>query len=55
MIGLAETDSFQLALDVVVLLIELGVYSPLQAIITAGAGALVLLAFRQWFAVRLEG
>jgi len=37
------------------LLVELGVYSPLQAIITAAAGALVLLAFRQWFAVRLDG
>ena len=37
------------------LLVELGVYSPLQAIITAAAGALVLVAFRQWFAVRLDG
>ncbi len=37
------------------LLVELGVYSPLQAVITAAAGALVLLAFRQWFAVRLDG
>ena len=36
-------------------LVELGVYSPLQAVITAAAGALVLLAFRQWFAVRLDG
>jgi rod shape-determining protein MreD len=36
------------------LLAELGLYSPLQAIITAAAGALVLLAFRQWFAVRLD-
>lgn len=36
------------------LLLELGVYSPLQALSTAAAGALVLYAFRQWFAVRLD-
>lgn len=36
------------------LLLELGVYSPLQALITAGAGTFVLYAFRQWFAVRLD-
>jgi rod shape-determining protein MreD len=36
------------------LLLELGVYSPLQALTTAAAGAFVLYAFRQWFAVRLD-
>jgi rod shape-determining protein MreD len=36
------------------LLLELGVWSPLQALTTAVAGALVLYAFRQLFAVRLD-
>ena len=36
------------------LLLELGVWSPLQALTTATAGALVLYAFRQLFAVRLD-
>jgi len=36
------------------LLTELFLYSPIQAVITAAAGALVLYAFRQWFAVRLD-
>ncbi|HLQ23931.1 MAG TPA: rod shape-determining protein MreD, partial [Gemmatimonadales bacterium] len=36
------------------LLLELGVWSPLQALTTAAAGALVLYAFRQLFAVRLD-
>jgi rod shape-determining protein MreD len=37
------------------LLLEIGVYSPLQALSTAAAGAVVLYTFRQWFAVRLDG
>jgi hypothetical protein len=37
------------------LLLEIGVYSPLQALSTAVAGAVVLYTFRQWFAVRLDG
>jgi rod shape-determining protein MreD len=36
------------------LLLEIGVYSPIQALSTAVAGAVVLYAFRQWFAVRLD-
>jgi rod shape-determining protein MreD len=36
------------------ILLELGVYSPLQALTTAAAGAIVLYAFRQWLAIRLE-
>jgi len=36
------------------LLLELGVWSPLQALTTAAAGAVVLYAFRQLFAVRLD-
>jgi hypothetical protein len=34
--------------------LELAVYSPLQGLVTAAAGALVLFVFRQWFAVRLD-
>ncbi len=37
------------------LLVELALYSPLQAIVTALCGALVLLIFRQWLAVRFDG
>ena len=33
---------------------ELGIYGPLQALITAVAGVLILLAFREWFAIRLD-
>jgi rod shape-determining protein MreD len=36
------------------LLAELTVYSPLQALTTAGFGVLALFVFRQWFAIRLE-
>jgi rod shape-determining protein MreD len=36
------------------LLVELGLYSPLQGILTAAAGAVALFIFRQWFAVRLD-
>jgi rod shape-determining protein MreD len=36
------------------LLVELTVYSPLQALTTAGFAALALFIFRQWFAIRLE-
>lgn len=36
------------------LLTELTVYSPLQALTTALFAVLVLVAFRQWFAIRLE-
>jgi rod shape-determining protein MreD len=35
-------------------LLELGFYSPLQGVITAAAGIVVLYAFQEWFAVRLE-
>jgi rod shape-determining protein MreD len=37
------------------LLVELGLYSPLQGLVTAAAGAAALFVFRQWFAVRLDG
>lgn len=33
---------------------ELLFYSPLQAIITGTFGALIVVAFRQWFAMRLD-
>ena len=33
---------------------ELLVYGPLQALVTAVAGVLLLLAFREWFAIRLD-
>jgi len=36
------------------LLVELTLYSPLQALTTALFTLLVLLAFRQWFAIRLD-
>jgi rod shape-determining protein MreD len=36
------------------LFMELAVYSPLQGLITAVAGAFVLFILRQWFAVRLD-
>ena len=36
------------------LVTELMVRSPLQALISAGFAALVLVAFRQWFAIRLD-
>jgi rod shape-determining protein MreD len=36
------------------LLVELTVNSPLQALSTAGFALLVLAAFREWFAIRLD-
>ena len=36
------------------LLIELTLNSPLQALATAGFALLVLAAFREWFAIRLD-
>jgi rod shape-determining protein MreD len=33
---------------------ELMVYAPLQALVTAVFGVLVLLAFREWFSIRLD-
>lgn len=36
------------------LLREMFVYSPLQAATTAAFGALILVAFREWFAIRLD-
>lgn len=36
------------------LLTELTVYSPLQALITAGFALLVLVTFRAWFSIRLD-
>ena len=36
------------------LLVELTLYAPLQALTTALFTLLVLLAFRQWFAIRLD-
>jgi rod shape-determining protein MreD len=36
------------------MLVELTVYSPLQALTTAGFAVLALFVFRQWFAIRLE-
>jgi rod shape-determining protein MreD len=36
------------------LLHELFVLSPLQALATAAFGVIILLAFRQWFAIRLD-
>jgi rod shape-determining protein MreD len=36
------------------LLVELTVYSPLQALSTAVFALLVLAAFREWFAIRLD-
>jgi rod shape-determining protein MreD len=36
------------------LFLELTVYSPLQALTTAGFAVLVLAIFRQWFAIRLD-
>lgn len=36
------------------LLTELTIYAPLQALTTATFGVLVLLAFREWFAIRLD-
>jgi rod shape-determining protein MreD len=36
------------------LLVELTIYSPLQALSTAGFAVLALFVFRQWFAIRLE-
>ena len=36
------------------LLLELTVYSPLQALTTAVIAVLALFVFRQWFAIRLE-
>jgi rod shape-determining protein MreD len=36
------------------LLVELTLHSPLQALITAGFSVLVVLAFREWFAFRLD-
>ena len=36
------------------LLAELTIYSPLQALTTALAALIVLAAFREWFAIRLD-
>jgi rod shape-determining protein MreD len=36
------------------LLTELTIYSPLQALTTAGFALLVLITFRSWFSVRLD-
>ena len=36
------------------LLAELTIYSPLQALTTAMAALIVLAAFREWFAIRLD-
>ena len=36
------------------LLVELTVYSPLQALTTALFAVLALAAFREWFAIRLD-
>jgi rod shape-determining protein MreD len=36
------------------LLVELTLYAPLQALTTAGFTLLILVAFRQWFAIRLD-
>jgi hypothetical protein len=36
------------------LLTELTLYSPLQAITTAGFALLVLVTFRAWFSIRLD-
>jgi hypothetical protein len=36
------------------LLAELTIYSPLQALTTALAAMIVLAAFREWFAIRLD-
>jgi rod shape-determining protein MreD len=36
------------------LLIELTLYSPLQAVTTAGFALLVLITFRAWFSIRLD-
>jgi len=36
------------------LLVELALYSPLQALTSALFALLVLLAFREWFAIRLD-
>ena len=37
------------------LLIEMGLWSPLQALSTAIVGAMFLLMFRRWLDIRLEG
>jgi rod shape-determining protein MreD len=36
------------------LLVELGIWSPLQALTTAFCGAMVLVIFRNWLDIRLE-
>jgi rod shape-determining protein MreD len=36
------------------LLTELTIYSPLQALTTAGFALLVLITFRSWFSIRLD-
>jgi hypothetical protein len=36
------------------LLTELTLYSPLQALTTAGCALLVLITFRAWFSIRLD-
>jgi hypothetical protein len=36
------------------LITQLTVYSPLQAVITAGFALLVLVTFRAWFSIRLD-
>jgi hypothetical protein len=37
------------------LLWQLGVWSPLQALTTAVAGVMILVIFRDWLAIRLDG
>lgn len=37
------------------LFLELAVRSPLQALLTGTAALLVLIGFRQWFSIRLDG
>jgi hypothetical protein len=36
------------------MLSELAVYGPLQALVTAIFAVLLLIAFREWFAIRLD-
>jgi hypothetical protein len=36
------------------LLTELTLYSPLQALTTAGFALLILITFRAWFSIRLD-
>jgi hypothetical protein len=36
------------------LLTELTIYSPLQALTTAGFALLLLITFRAWFSIRLD-